>query len=130
MNPVRTQTISRLVWISFDTSKGRRWISGSGPRYFAMDSNPNTICSPYSSSATTKYGYATACVRKRIGGLLSLERREVRDELIDFLGLQDRPERRHDRLAAGAERRTGHDIGAWIENRFAEVLGHRACGAR
>ena len=31
MKPVSTHTISRLVWMTFVTSKGRMYSSGSGP---------------------------------------------------------------------------------------------------
>ena len=46
MNPVSTQTISRLVWIALVTSNGSQSLIGSGPRYFAADSRPNAICKP------------------------------------------------------------------------------------
>ncbi len=55
MKPVSTHTISRLVWIVLVTSNGRMYSSGSGPRYLAADSSPNTICSPNSTMATAKY---------------------------------------------------------------------------
>ena len=37
MKPVSTQTISRFVWIAFETSNGSQALIGSGPRYFAAD---------------------------------------------------------------------------------------------
>src|SRR6185503_7789416 len=96
-----------------------------GPRYFAAESRPKAICSPYRSRATTKYGYATAWVRKRIRQLLSLERREVRDELVDLFRFQQRLQRRHDRLAAHRKGLARHHVGVRIRNRFAYVLLRR-----
>ncbi|MDT4881783.1 hypothetical protein FQZ97_1176680 [compost metagenome] len=55
MKPVSTHTISRLVWITLVTSKGRMFSSGSGPRYLVADSSPNTSCSPNNTMATAKY---------------------------------------------------------------------------
>jgi len=55
MKPVSTHTINRLVWMTFVTSNGRMYSSGSGPKYFAAERSPNTSCRPNSTIATAKY---------------------------------------------------------------------------
>ena len=55
MKPVSTHTINKLVWMTLVTSNGRIYSSGSGPRYLAAESSPNTSCRPKSTMATAKY---------------------------------------------------------------------------
>ena len=115
MKPVSTQTISRFVWISFVTSNGSHVLIGSGPRYFDRGQQPERHLQSIQQQGDDEVGIGDGLRARAHPTLLSLERREVRDQVVDIRRSSGScRSRRHHRLPARGVRRAGDDVLSWV----------------
>jgi hypothetical protein len=123
--------MSRFVWISvLVTSNGSTAWSGSGPRYFDADQEPEHQLEREQEQRDREVpvGDGLRCDTAWFSSPCSAQRHEVGHELVDLLGRQRFVVVvRHHRHAVGRRSSPGlrHDVGARLQDRLPDVLLRR-----